>query len=246
MKKQTILFDLDDTLIHCNKYFMSTIDRFAGQMKDWFAGHGFSAKDFKKKQLELDLAGVHIHGFMRNRFPESLVETYEYYSEYTGRRKKSEEVRQLFRLGQSVYDQHFEPYPHMEETLEKLSHSGHTLYLYTGGDEAVQHKKIRQMQLERFFEDRVFVTAHKTVDFLSNLLDQSDIDRSAAWMIGNSPRTDIVPALQAGISAIYIPAQKEWEYNQVEINVEPKGAFFTLSSLPEVPVSIERYLLNQK
>jgi putative hydrolase of the HAD superfamily len=53
-------------------------------------------------------------------------------------------------------------------------------------------------------------------------------------MIGNSLRTDIVPALQCGIHALYIPAKVEWKYNIIEIDVVPKGTFMTLSNLIDV------------
>lgn len=242
MEKQTILFDLDDTLIYCNKYFISTIDRFAQMMKEWFYDHGLSLRDVKQKQLELDLAGVQTYGFVKERFPKSLVETYDYYAKRTGRHRTQEEVERLMKLGNSVYEQAFEPLPFMEKTLKELASRGHELCLYTGGDESVQRSKVRQLKLERFFDNRIFVTPHKTSEVLDRMITHKAWDRKRTWMIGNSPRTDIVPALKAGIHCIYIPAEKEWEYNKVEVDVEPKGAFFTVNSLKEIPAAISRYV----
>lgn len=241
MNKQTILFDLDDTLIHCNKYFISVIDRFTRLMVEWFKEYQLTARDFKRKQSELDLAGVHVHGFVKDRFPQSLVETYAYFSELTGRKKKAEEENLLFRLGLSVYEQQYEPYPFMVETLDHLKNQGHKLCLYTGGDEAVQTFKVQQMNLETYFADRIFISPHKTIDVLEGVLKTMDLERSLTWMIGNSARTDIVPALEAGINAIHIPATKEWEYNSVEINVEPRSVFKKLPSLKPVPHTIKNY-----
>ncbi|MEB3101063.1 HAD family hydrolase [Ferviditalea candida] len=242
MNTQTILFDLDDTLIHCNKYFISVIERFARLMAEWFKGYPFTAEDFKRKQSELDLAGVHVHGFVKDRFPQSLVETYAYFSELTGRKKRAEEENFLFRLGLSVYEQEYEPYPFMSETLDHLKNQGHELCLYTGGDQAVQTFKVRQMNLESYFEDRIFISPHKTTDVLEGVLKTMDLERSLTWMIGNSARTDIIPALEAGINAIHIPASKEWEYNSVEINIEPRGVFKKLPSLKHVPPTIRNHI----
>jgi putative hydrolase of the HAD superfamily len=64
-------------------------------------------------------------------------------------------------------------------------------------------------------------------------------------MIGNSLRTDIVPALESGIHAIFIPADNEWNYNIVEVKSEPAGAYLTISSLNQVPNAINAYLKNR-
>jgi putative hydrolase of the HAD superfamily len=246
MEKQTILFDLDDTLVFCNKYFIMTINRFADQMETWFSLYGISRKEFKQKQLEIDLAGVHIHGFQVERFPQSLIETYEYFSKQTGRSTQKNEMDKLLEIGRSVYDQAVEPYPYMMETLQVLNDEGHELYLYTGGDASVQHKKVQQVGLEQFFGKRIFVTEHKTRSFLDSIMKVQKFDRNKTWMIGNSARTDVVPALEVGIHSIYIPADQEWEYNVVDINIKPRGAFFTLSSLQEVPSAIRNYTKASK
>lgn len=238
MKPQTILFDLDDTLIHCNKYFDAVLDQFADLLCTWFAAGRPGIEDIKKKQLEIDIAGVNIHGFTIDHFPKSLVETYMYFSNLYGRDPSKLEEEELLALGKSVYDLSVEPYPYMVETLDRLQASGHKLHLYTGGIAAHQHKKIKSVQLEAYFGDRVFVRQHKTAEALEAILQEQGFDRSETWMIGNSIRTDVVPALKAGIHCIYIPAITEWQYNIVEINEEPKGHFLRLQSLQEVPEAI--------
>jgi putative hydrolase of the HAD superfamily len=241
MKEQTILFDLDDTLIHCNKYFDHVIEQFAQLMLTWFADYELKPEVIKQKQLEIDLVGVSLHGFMADRFPKSFVETYHWFSERYGRRIKRQEEDLLLQLGHSVYEFSAEPYPYMNETLEMLSGSGHRLFLYTGGDASIQMKKVRDTGLDTYFGDRIFVTLHKTKEFMESLLHSHRFDRSHTWMVGNSVRTDVLPALHAGIHSIYIPAKLEWQYNTGEINIEPKGAFYKLPSLREVPEAIVEY-----
>jgi putative hydrolase of the HAD superfamily len=241
LREQTILFDLDDTLAHCNKYFDTVIDQFVDLMLTWFSGHGLRIEDVKQKQLEIDLAGVHIHGFMADRFPQSFVETYHYYAERYNRPISRKEEEWLLQLGHTVYEFTVEPYPHMKETLETLESAGHRLYLYTGGDASIQMKKVRDLGLDTYFQDRIFVTVHKTKEFMESLLHEQRFDRRHTWMIGNSVRTDILPALHAGIHSIYIPAVLEWQYNTGVIDIAPKGAFYQLPSLREVPETIQAY-----
>lgn len=244
MEKQNILFDLDDTLVHCNKYFYAAIDGFALMMNDWFSQYSIPLEQYKEKQLELDLAGVHIHGFMKDRFPQSLIETYDYFIEQTGRNRSLEEEELLFELGSSVYDQQYEAYPNMEQTLKQLQDEGHKLSLYTGGDAIVQSMKVEQLKLDRFFGKKIYISQHKTTEVLENIIVENKMERTKTWMIGNSARTDILPALKAGIHSIYIPIENEWKFNIVSIDIAPKGAFITLASLDEVPNAIRNYTLN--
>ena len=241
--RQILFFDLDDTLIHCNKYFNEILSRFA----DWMIARfqGTTRDEVLEKQVEFDLAGVRKVGFVKDRFPESLVETYDYFSALTGRTARDQERNELRELGYDVYDQQYEPYPDMEETLETLKAQGHKLCLYTGGDRDVQQAKVNQLGLKRFFEGRIYVERRKDEQAMERLLRSTDSDRSKTWMIGNSARTDILPALKSGIHAIHIPTADEWEYNRADIRVQPKGAFFRLNRLAEVPETIERYITGK-
>lgn len=245
MRKQTILFDMDDTLIYCNKFFDMVIDQFADQMETWFHGYAFSIEEMKKKQAEIDLQRVLVSGFSPDHFPQSFVDTYEYFTDFTGRTKSQKEVEILLTLGASVYGHSIEPYAYMEETLRELQGDGHELHLYTGGDPAIQMRKVTEAGLERYFADRVHITRHKNEEFLNGLIRAYGFDRRETWMIGNSLRTDILPALKNGIHAIFMPAEREWAYNQVEVDVEPSGAFVTLTSLSQIPQTIRGYALSK-
>ncbi|GAA3409777.1 HAD family hydrolase [Paenibacillus hodogayensis] len=244
MMKQTILFDLDDTLIHCNKYFDAVLDQFADLIATWFNSYQVGTAEIKDKQYEFDLVGVQKLGFAVGHFPQSFVETYEHYSALTGREPSAEEREQLIKLGRSVYEfPTLEPYPDMTETLGSLREQGHELFLYTGGDLDVQASKVKRMGLDAYFGDRLFISPHKTTDVLESILSRHSFNRDKTWMIGNSIRTDVIPALETGINAIHIPAIMEWQYNVVNIEVQPKKAFLQLQKLLDVPPAISRYSL---
>jgi putative hydrolase of the HAD superfamily len=243
MKKQNILFNLDDTLSYCNRYFNLVIDEFTDQMMSWF--DLITEEDIKQKQLQLDLAAISEHGLKSDRFPESFVGTYKYYCDLTEREKKNDEIQYLRELGFKVFEIPVEPIPYMNETLQRLKEEGHELYLHTGGDEANQRRKITQLELTTFFEHRIFISEHKDTTALSDILKTIKTDPNVTWMVGNSLRTDIVPALEMDIHAIYIPAESEWQYNMVEVNIEHSSAFFTVESLQEVPDVIDKHIQNQ-
>ncbi|MCC3373149.1 HAD family hydrolase [Cohnella sp. REN36] len=240
--KQQILFDLDDTLIYCNKYFHLIQDQFADLMTTWFAYAGLTREAVLEKHAEIDIAGVQLVGFQSEHFPQSFVDTYRHYSNLFGRPRSEEEERHLWQLGLSVYEQEIEAYPHMNETLDNLAQSGHRLHLYTGGDPVIQRRKIEQMNLERYFEDRIYIRMHKNTDALKEILRDGRFDVDRTWMIGNSVRTDVLPALACGLNAIYLKQELEWVYNVLPIDASPQGAFLTLSALPQVPPAIAGYL----
>ncbi|TCN20396.1 HAD family hydrolase [Mesobacillus foraminis] len=240
MQKQTILFNLDDTLAYCNRYFAQVIDKFAEQMTVWF--DSVSIDEFKRKQLEIDIKAIGKHGLASARFPESFVGTYNFFCDLTGREKNKEETDYLRQLGNQVFEIPVEPIPYMNETLTALKKEGHELYLHTGGDEANQQRKIAQLELTAYFENRIFISGHKDTTALSDILKTIDADPSMTWMVGNSLRTDIVPALEKNINAIYIPAESEWAYNVVDIELKPVSAYYTVGALYEVPDVIHRHI----
>lgn len=240
MEKQNILFNLDDTLAYCNRYFNQVIGEYTELMTGWFSS--LTKKEIRQKQLEMDIEAISVHGLDSDRFPESFVRAYRYFCDQTGKEKKKDEMDYVKELGYKVFEIPVEPIPYMNETLEELKDAGHELYLHTGGDEMNQRRKIAQLELTTFFENRVFITEHKDTTALSDILKTIHADPDITWMVGNSLRTDIVPALELNINAIHIPAEIEWKYNEVDINMEPKSAFYQIDSLKEVPDVINQHI----
>jgi putative hydrolase of the HAD superfamily len=245
MDKQYVLFNLDDTLVECNKYFKKVIDQFAHLLLDWLQDLKVTKEQIKQKQLELDLASVAQYGITSKHFPQSFVDTYAYFCASADIPLDPSRVAELEQLGKSVYDYAAEPMPDMYETLKRLKQDGHELYLHTAGDEVIQKKKIAQLELAIYFENRMFISRYKNTKALGSILSEMHFEPTRTWMIGNSLRTDIVPGLELGLQVIYIPAIEEWQYNMTEVNLAPKGAFLTLPSLKMVPAAIREYLVQK-
>lgn len=244
--RQQILFDLDDTLIHCNKYFGLVLGEFYTLIHEWFAEYELTTDEIRQKQIEIDIASVHNVGFKSGNFPQSLINTYRYFCQRCLRLIHPLEEEQLLKLGLSVYDLEVEPYPGMVETLESLKSDGHQLYLYTGGETSIQQRKIDQMKLNMYFEERIYIREHKNIHSLEQILQSGPFDRSSTWMIGNSLRTDVIPALTAGICSIHIQISNEWEYNIVELEESPEHILYTVSSIDEVPEMIHHKIEQEQ
>ncbi len=233
--RQQIIFDLDDTLVHCNIYFEQILDEFSELLAEWFRESHVTTEEIRTKQIEIDVAGVEQIGFVSSHFPQSLVDTYRYFCRLLGRDLNIAEEDMLMKLGMSVYDREVEPYPGMVETLNLLRSQGHELYLYTGGETVIQQRKIEQMKLADYFQDRIYIRQHKNIEALEKILTSHTFERRSTWMIGNSLRTDIEPALSAGINAIYIKHPNEWSFNLIELKKETDTSMYTVSSLEAVP-----------
>jgi putative hydrolase of the HAD superfamily len=242
---QQVIFDLDDTLVHCNKYFDLILGQYFELMTDWFNEFGPSTSELRNKQIEIDVHTVNTSGLASDNFPKSLIATYRYFCAKYNRPTDRFQEQQLHKLGLSVYDQEIEAYPGMVETLDTLKQDGHHLFLYTGGDDTIQQRKIEQMKLDAYFDDRIYIRQHKNVEALENILTTQGFDRKRTWMIGNSLRTDVLPAVTAGINSIYLKQQNEWSYNLIELEQEMQQAVKTISSIHEVPPVIRTATLQK-
>jgi putative hydrolase of the HAD superfamily len=81
----------------------------------------------------------------------------------------------------------------------------------------------------------VFIYEHKNKHALKKVLQSIKTEKHMTWMIGNSLRTDIMPAIELGINAIHIPSEIEWSYNVLDMEIEPGGTFAELESLKRLP-----------
>lgn len=245
--KQHILFDLDDTLIHCNRFFNEARSEFMTAMVSCFQGYPIDVKLIEETQEHIDLSGIELHGLGKNRFPESLVATYRLMCDKYGKTPDSVEEQELQAIGYGVYTKPVELYPHAQETLELLRQAGHELYLYTGGDFEIQTAKVLNAGLQDIFpEERRFITEHKNRDMLAKILQEKNLLHEHTWMIGNSARSDIRPALEEGIHAIHLPDKGGWSFDRADLNVPAIGLFHTLDTIKGVPDIIREYASKVK
>jgi putative hydrolase of the HAD superfamily len=231
--QQTLILDLDDTLIHCNKYFEQSKIEFVKKLQGWFKT--LTREEIMQKQMEIDLTSVEEHGLHSSLYPETLVETYVYFSRKFNRKMKEIEIDEVRKIGRKVFEIEVEPFPYMYKVLEEIQKEDHHLFLFTGGDAFNQYRKIFQLGLEEYFHKGIFIFKHKNTSALKFVLTKIGSNKKSTWMIGNSLKTDIKPAIELGINAIHIPSEIEWSYNIVDIEIEPGGTFAELKSLIQLP-----------
>ena len=178
-------------------------------------------------QAVLDEA-EHIMGYGSVNFTKSLIETYHRLAEKDIR---EEDIQQVRRFGEQIRSHPIQFLSGVSDTLPYLSER-HNLFLLTKGDLEEQQFKVEQAGVEQFFK-QVLIVQEKNVHTYQELLSQLQLSPKEAWMIGNSPRSDINPALTAGLNAVYIPHPHTWHFEHEEVSYVGEGQLLQLANFAE-------------
>ena len=208
VSRQFLLIDGDDTLWENNVYFEQAIEAFI----DYLAHSSMSRDQVRAALDEVERINVRVHGYGSASFTRNLHETYERLAE---RDLGPDDIDHVLQLGQRIASQPVHLLPEVSETIRYLA-GRHDLMLLTKGHHEEQRLKIERSGLEAFFSATA-VVHEKTEDTYRAILRQRRLDPARTWMIGNSPRSDINPALAAGLHAVFIPHEHTWRLETAEI-----------------------------
>lgn len=207
----TIGFDADDTLWENEHFYRLTEQHFTELLADHAEPDQLSARllDAQKKNL------AH-YGFGIKGFTLSMIETA---IEVTGGKVPGEIIGRIVNAGREMLSHPIETLPHVHDTLEALTRH-HTLVLITKGDLFDQERKLAQSGLGEFF-DAVEIVSDKTAATYASAFARHGDGPERAMMVGNSLRSDVLPAIAAGSWGTYVPHALTWEYEHAE---EPSDA----------------------
>lgn len=200
----TLIIDADDTLWENNIYYEACQADFASLM----AEQGFDPREADRTMAVVERERVPEVGYAPEEFARSLVVSYERLCERHDRPVDESVAEAIFDIGLTVVDYPIVLLDGVEETLERLD-GRHRLLLLTKGDPEVQENKLARSGLGRFF-DVVHVVPEKDAEVFRDLVARYDLHPQRTWMVGNSPRSDINPAVEAGIGAVYVPHPNTW------------------------------------
>ena len=110
--------------------------------------------------------------------------------------------------------------PDVAQTVAALAQR-HRLVLFTKGQRDEQLRKLTRSGLEKYF-GRVETPREKDLDAYRRLILDAQLHPERAWMIGNSPRSDINPSVRAGLRAVYIPHPHTWELEEEELDADDR------------------------
>ena len=207
MAKGLVIFDGDDTLWSSESLYDAALTWAERRLDD----AGFPGAAWRREQRRIDLINVGVMGMSSERFPQSADLALDWLENETQAAIPSDLRDQIVGRARQVFFEIAEVKPGAREALGALRRWYH-LALLTKGDAEVQARRVGQSGLAPLF-DTVEIVGDKTVGDFASLADRFVPARALAWSVGNSVASDIAPALEAGLRAVWIDAYV-WEHER--------------------------------
>lgn len=224
-------FDADDTLWHNERFFQMTQERFLAVLS------GYAAPDhLAERLLAAEKRNLGHYGFGIKGFVLSMIETA---IEVTEDRVPAAVIRELMEAGREMLSHPIELLPNARAAVEAMA-GRFRLVLITKGDLLDQERKLAQSGLGDLF-DAVEIVSQKTEATYRAAFARHGDGADRAMMIGNSLKSDVIPALEAGSWGVHVPHDVTWELELADLpKTEPR--FRELSDLSALSPLVEEIL----
>lgn len=210
MSLSAIGFDADDTLWQNEQFFRLTEARFASLLE----GHA-DAGELSRKLLELERRNLEHYGYGIKGFTLSMIETA---IEITDGRVPAAVIYEILAAGREMLSHPVETLPHVRETLAHLA-GRYRIILITKGDLFDQERKLAQSGLGELF-DAVEIVSEKSAATYARIFARHGDGPERAMMVGNSLKSDILPAIEAGSWAVHVPHELTWALEHADEPLE--------------------------
>ncbi len=224
MNITTIGFDADDTLWHNERFFVLTQDRFAELLRD-YSDRG----TLDDRLLEAETRNIGHYGYGIKGFMLSMIETA---IEVTDSRVPASVIQQILEIGQEMLRHPIELLPHARAAVEAMAASDHRVVLITKGDLLDQERKLAESDLRQFF-DGVEIVSEKTAAVYERIFQDRGDGAQRAVMVGNSMKSDVLPAIAAGSWGIHVPFDLAWALEHADPPVG-NARYRTINDLGEL------------
>ena len=208
MTRRHLIFDADDTLWENNVYFERAFDEFV----EFLAHSRLSAREVRDVLDEIERANNKIHGYGSLNFGRNLRQCYEHLAE---REIRDGDLDTVMGFARRILECPMEVIAGVPETLAYLA-ARHDLTLFTKGHPDEQKLKLDRSGLAHYFGHTAIVK-EKDAPAYRQLVSERGMDPSRTWMIGNSPKSDVNPALEAGLNAVFVPHAMTWALEREEV-----------------------------
>jgi putative hydrolase of the HAD superfamily len=206
--RQHLIIDADDTLWENNIYFERAFDEFC----DFLSHSSMAPADVRAVLDEIEIVNSKIHGYGTANFVKNLAQCYQKLVE---REVRAEDLPRVMNLATRILHHPIELIAGVEETLEYLA-LRHDLTLFTKGDPEEQKLKLDRSGVAIYFGHTAIVK-EKNAAAYATLIRERGLDAESTWMIGNSPKSDINPALEVGIGAVFVPHEHTWSLEHEDV-----------------------------
>ena len=221
-----LIFDADDTLWENNIYFERAFDDFV----EFLAHSALTPPQVRDVLNEIELVNSKIHGYGSRNFGRNLQQAYQHLAE---REIRPDDLEHVMSLAERILEQPIELIEGVEETLAELAQR-HQLALFTKGHPDEQRMKVDRSGLASYFSCTAIVK-EKDSPAYRHLIEQQEFPAATSWMIGNSPKSDINPALEAGLGAVLVPHARTWVLEHQDVCVPAGARFLQVDRFADLP-----------
>jgi putative hydrolase of the HAD superfamily len=209
----TLVFDADDTLWDNNVHFNRVIEDYL----DWLAHPTLSRSAIRGVLEDIERANADVHGYGSKVFLRGLHDTFAHLA---SRPATAEEAAAIDDLARRLSETNVQLFAEVSETLVQLG-ARHELRLLTKGDPGEQGRKIVASGVAEHFTS-THVVWEKDPATYAALAQELGLDPARTWMIGNSPKSDILPARAVGWGAVLVPYAHTWALEHAELPDDPQ------------------------
>ena len=231
---KTIAFDADDTLWHNEPIFLHAKEKYQRLLA------GYHDESWTERHLdEAESRNIQHFGYGIKGFTLSMIETA---CDLTDGRITGNEIREIIGFAREMLASPIELLDGVRETIEELA-ANYSLMVITKGDLFDQEAKLARSGIGDHFA-KVEIVSSKVKATYESILERNGIVASEFVMAGNSLRSDILPVLEIGSRAVYIPYKTEWFHEKVSEEEMREHEFATLESIAEMPAWLARISLG--
>ncbi len=227
---EVIAFDADDTLWHNERYYVDAQARFAQllsqyQKPEWV----------HERLLDTETRNIQHFGYGVKAFALSMIETAV---ELTEGRVSGVDIQKVIDLAKEMLRADVQLLEQVAGTVSQLA-IGNRLMLITKGDLLDQESKILRSGLSEYFQ-YIEILSQKTYESYQRVLKRYSIAPERFLMIGNSLKSDILPILELGGSAVYIPYETTWLHEVADAPADDQPGYYSLENIAQLPALLEK------
>lgn len=224
----TIAFDADDTLWHNERFFKLTKEGFAELLADYA-----DADHLEERLLAAEKRNLSRYGFGIKGFTLSMIETA---IEVSGAELPASVVKSILEAGRDMLDHPVELFPGVGEAIDRLSKT-HKLIIVTKGDLFHQERKVAASGIADYFSG-VEIVSDKSSETYRSVFARYGEGPGSSLMIGNSLKSDVIPAIEAGAWGVYVPHELTWVIEHAAAPAD-HPRYREVSAVSELPSLIE-------
>tara|TARA_B110000091_G_scaffold175804_1_gene190387 strand:+ start:90 stop:791 length:702 start_codon:yes stop_codon:yes gene_type:complete len=221
---KVIAFDADDTLWINETYFREAEHQFAKLLVHYETENKIDQELFRTEIKNLTYYGYGIKGFVLSMIECSL--------ELSNYQVDQKTIESILAIGKEMLEKPIELLEGVEEVLQSL-HGKYKLIVATKGDLLDQERKLEKSNLLKYFHHIEVMSDKKEKDY-QKLIQHLDIQPSELLMIGNSLKSDVLPLIAIGASALHIPFHTTWAHEEVSEEHYSRTSYKTVSNIKQV------------